>query len=109
MSDLSLFRFQYPPCPPNLNEKQKIRKYQTLQYNSLYKNGTLTKAQKYKHAVTNNGKVTARRRTCSSYNSPTCSDVPGTTWDLVVTPEIINYKSIINNSNTIPGSGPTYF
>lgn len=109
MSNNAWFRFRYPPCPSDLNERQKIRKYQILQYNSVYKNKQFTKAERYKYAVSNNRNVTKKTQLCPGYNPPNCSDVPGSSWDLVVTNDIINSKSIINNKINIPQSGPRYF
>ena len=107
MSGIYRFRFTYPPCPSSINERQKIRKYQTLQYNTPYQNGKFTKSQKYKYAVTNTRNITSKTRQCTGYNPPTCSDVPGYHWDLFVTKKIINYKNILNNNYVIPKSGPS--
>ena len=109
MSDGQWFRFTYPPCPSSISERQKVRKYQTLQYNSVYNNKKFTKAQRYRYAASNNGSVTNKTKSCTGYNPPNCSDVPGKTWDLFVTTDIINHEPIIKTNSTIPGSGPTYF
>jgi hypothetical protein len=105
MSGVFWFRFTYPTCPENINERQKIRKYQILQYNRSTQNGKLTKLQKYKNAVSNTRNITRKTNQCTGFNPPTCSDVPGFTWDLFVTKKIINHKDILNNKHVIPKSG----
>lgn len=107
MSGIYWFRFTYPECPESINERQKIRKYQILQYNSHTQNGKLTKSQKYKYAVSNNSSITKKTKTCPSFNPPTCSDVPGSKWDLIVTKEIINHEDILKHKHVIPKSGPS--
>ena len=43
MSSKYWFRYTYPPCPDDLNENQKLKKYQILQYNTSTKNGNTKK------------------------------------------------------------------
>ena len=105
MSGIYWFRFTYPTCPESINERQKIRKYQTLQYKRSNENGKFTKSQKYKYAVSNTTNVTKKTKQCTGFNPPSCSDVPGSTWDLFVTKKIINHKDILKTKHVIPKSG----
>ena len=93
MSGIFWNRFNYPTCPDDLNEHQKLRKYQILQYSQQ---DNSTKKSRY----------TNRINKCSGYNPPTASNVPGTNWDLTVTESMIQHKSIIQNEkhkHTAPG------
>ena len=88
-------RFNYPTCPDDLNEHQKLKKYQILQYSQQ---DNSTKKSRYKHIISNNKHIrTNNLIICSGYNPPTASNVPGNTWDLTVTDSMIQQKSIIQN------------
>ena len=41
-------RFNYPTCPDDLNEHQKLKKYQILQYSQQ---DNSTKKSRYKHII----------------------------------------------------------
>ncbi len=101
------FRFTYPSCPDDLNEYQKLKKYQILQYSSPSNSGFKKKTDKFSFYAKNTNNSISKIKKCTGYNPPTASDVPGNTWDLEVTDSMINAKSILNDSRIIPTSGHT--
>lgn len=107
MAGVYWFRFTYPTCPDDLNENQKLRKYQILQHNTPSKSGYKKKVDRYSFNVRNSSRNISKTTTCSGYNPPSASDVPGLDWDLDVTDSMIKAKSILNNTHTIPNSGPS--
>ena len=55
--------------------------------------------------MSNSSNITRKKINCIGFNPPSCSNVPGKTWNLFVSESIINNPSILNNKNTIPQSG----
>jgi hypothetical protein len=107
MANKYWFRFTYPPCPDDLNEYQKIKKYQILQHNTPNKSGYTKKVDKFSYYAKNTNNSISKITKCTGYNPPGASDVPGKTWDLNVTESIINTSSILNNTRNIQQSGPS--
>lgn len=99
------FRFTYPPCPDDLNEYQKLKKYQILQHNTPGKSGFTKKADKFSYYAKNTKNTISKITKCTGYNPPSASDVPGKTWDLDVTESMISASSILNDNRSIPKSG----
>ena len=55
--------------------------------------------------IKNTFNITKKTKQCIGFNPPSCSDVPGFTWDLFVTKKIINHKDILKTKHVIPKSG----
>ena len=107
MAGVYWFRFTYPTCPDDLNEYQKIKKYQVLQYNTPGKSGFTKKTDKFSFYAKNNKNSFSKIIKCTGYNPPSASDVPGKTWDLDVTESMIRSSPNLNDNRNIPNSGPS--
>ena len=101
------FRYTYPSCPDDLNENQKLKKYQILQYKTSNTNGHTKKTDIFSFYAKNSRNTISKITNCTGYNPPSASDVPGKTWDLDVTESMINTSSILNDKHTITASGPS--
>tara|TARA_Y100000992_G_scaffold302711_2_gene278705 strand:- start:579 stop:929 length:351 start_codon:yes stop_codon:yes gene_type:complete len=105
MTNKYWFRFIYPESPTDFEEHQKIKKYHVLQHYSPGKNGYVRKVDRYSYVSKHRRNTIARTAMNTGYNPPGASDVPGKSWNLVVTESIIKSNYIANRPHRLPQTG----